>query len=300
MNSPELLNSDDACRRLAFLGQCWQPPQIHPTEALYQSIETGLQSTSGDPGDVASDRLMELATSRGLDSNQTDILSEAEHLAGIASFVTWMLRTGPVWKRPEPISLPNGTIWNPGAFLSQSETHLRRIVLCSRWDAYRQVEEEHDWRTLEAAIYGVAMDLVVIVLGQQRDGRRHGALCKGWQHPVSKGLRFRKRDGSGFDANWQAIFREQSSFSRDLWLDALVDDGLLSESVLIHTVDTPEPQIRERTLDLAARTVDRLRSEEAPEPQLSRCFDRFAPCPFRSCCPRGEEPSEELGFISIS
>lgn len=306
MNSPELLNSaalldaDDLCRRSAFYFQRWIPPQIKPTDALHQAIECGLEYAGDkEPSGIASEKLMDLAVTRGIDSNQTDLLGEAEHLAGIASFATWLLRTGPAWKRPEPIKLPNGTIWTPGAFLSQSETHLRRIVLCSRWDAYRQVEEEHDWRMLESAIYGCAMDLVVIVLGQQRDGRRHGALCKGWQHPVSKGLRFRKRDGSGFDANWQPIFREQSSFSRDQWLDALVGDGLLSESVLIHQVQTSNqvPDIGA----LAEQKLNRLKEENiTPLRQLSRCFDRFAPCPFRSCCPRGLEPSEELGFVRIT
>jgi hypothetical protein len=297
VKSPELLNSDDQCRRRAFYEQRWQPPQIHPTEALYQSIEFGLQSSASDPGDAASDRLMELATSRGLDSNQTDLLGEAEHLAGIASFVTWLLRTGPPWKRPEPLELPNGTIWTPGAFLDTAESHLRRVVLCSRWDAYRQVEAEHDWRTLEAAIYGVPMDLVVIVLGQQRDGRRHGPLTKGWTHPVSKGLRFRKRDGSGFDANWTPVFREQSNFTRDQWLDAIVEDGLLAELVLIHRVE-PESgaisHLAQAKLALISATQD------APDPQLSRCFSRFEPCPFRAACPRGEEPSESLGFLPVT
>ena len=297
MNSPELLNSDDRCQRLAFLSQRWQTPGVTPTAALYDAIETGLQSNSGDPGEVASDRLMELATSRGLDSNQTDILSEAEHLAGIASFATWLLRTGAAWKRPDPIQLPNGTIWTPGAFLDPSEAHLRRVVLCGRWDAYRQVEAEHDWRTLEAAVYGVPMDLVVIVLGQQRDGRRHGPLCKGWQHPVSKGLRFRKRDGTGFDGAWEPVFREQSKFTRDQWLDALSEDGLLADSVLIHRVEVPTGAISH----LSVTKLERIsRTESPPEVQLSQCFDRFRPCPFRSACPRGLEPSEELGFTSCS
>jgi hypothetical protein len=233
-----------------------------------------------------------------LDSNQTDILGEAEHLAGIASFVTWVLRTGPAWKRPEPMKLPNGTIWTPGAFLDPSETHLRRIVLCSRWDAYRIIEEEHNWRTLESAVYGVPMYLVVIVLGQQRDGRRHGPLCKGWTHPVSKQLRFRKRDGGGFDANWTPIFREQSRFSRDEWLDALVEDGLLPETVLIHPVDVP--QRADENISIAESKLVRIQTEGLPEPQLSMCFDRLRLCPFRSCCPRGVEPSKETGFVPTS
>ena len=297
MKSPELLNSDDQCRRRAFYEQRWQPPQIHPTEALYQSIEFGLEYVGDrDPAEVANDKLMDLAVTRGIDSNQTDLLGEAEHLAGIASFIVWLLRPSLPWKRPEPLKLPNGTIWTPGAFLDTSESHLRRVVLCSRWDGYRQVEAEHDWRTLEAEIYGCSMDLVVIVLGQQRDGRRHGPLTKGWTHPVSKGLRFRKRDGSGFDANWTPVFREQANFSRDQWLDALVEDGLLAELILIHPVE-PKSAISH----LAEAKLERMaQTRTPPEPQMSRCFEKFAPCPFRSACPRGEEPSESLGFLPVT
>lgn len=299
MDSPSLLNDADRCLRLAHLSQRWQPPAIHPTEALYQAIERGLMDDSGDdPGEVASEHLMELATGRGLDSNQEDLLGQAEHLGGIASFVTWILRTGEAWKRPEPIKLPNGTIWTPSAFLSADESHLRRVVLCGRWDAYRMVQEEHDWRTLESAIYGVPMDLIVIVLGQERSGRRHGPLTKGWQHPVSKTLRFRKRDGEGFDGAWNAIYREQSNFSREDWLDAMVEDGVLSESVLIHQAGLSEtfPDVK----TIAENALDRIGGTEyAPQPQLSRCFDRFHPCPFRSACPQGKEPSEDLGFTKL-
>lgn len=297
MDSAPLLNADDHCRRLAHYSLKWEPPVIRPTEALYQAIEHGLADESGDdPGDVASEHLMELATTRGLDSNQEDLLGEAEHLAGIASFVTWILRTGEAWKRPEPIKLPNGTPWSPGAFLSADEGHLRRVVLCGRWDAYRMVEEEHDWRTLESAIYGVPMDLVVVILGQERNGRRHGPLCKGWTHPVSKTLRFRKRDGSGFDGAWTPVFREQADFTREQWLDTLVEDGNLPESVLVHR--GPDPNLPQNLRQVASEQL--LRVEEykgIPDPQLSRCFDRFHPCPFRSCCPNGIEPSEANGFI---
>lgn len=274
----------------------WQPPAIRPVEALYQAIEAGLSDPGNSPWETAETAFYDLATTRGIDSAQVDLLAEAEHLASLASFIAYILRPEGTWKRPESISLPDGSTWHPGAFLSPSETHLRRIVLCSRWDAYRQVQEEHDWRTLEGAIYGVLMDLVIVVIGQERDGRRHGSLSKGWTHPVSKQLRFRKRDGNGFDSNWQQVWREKSDFSKESWLDALTDDNVLPDVIQIHNVSVSERAAELR--DMAAAKLARIRdAKEPPEESPSMCFQRINPCPFRSCCPKGREPSGELGFI---
>ena len=294
MNTAQILDSIDRCERLPYLLQRWQTLAIRPIAALYESVEAGLTSPSDTPWEVAEQSLYDLATTRGLDSNQTDVLGEAEHLASLASFITYVLRPEGSWKRPEPLPLPDGTIWTPGAFLSASESHLRRVVLVSRWDAYRQVEEEHDWRTLEGSIYGVSMDLVIVVLGQERDGRRHGPLSKGWTHPVSKQLRFRKRDGGGFDGAWEQAWREKADFSRETWLDALTDDGVLPDVVQIHTV---EPSNRD-WCEIAQKKLARIReAKEPPEESPSMCFQRIHPCPFRACCPKGLEPSAEMGFL---
>jgi hypothetical protein len=298
MNSASQLLNDDQCRLRAYYSQRWQAPTVRSVEALYEAIEAGLTAESDAPWDVAEQAFYDLATTRGLDSAQTDLLGEASHLASLASMVTFLLRPERPWKRPEAVKLPDGSTWEPASFLSQSEGHLRRLVLCGRWDAYRMIQEEHDWRTLEGAIYGVPVDLVVVVLGQERDGRRHGPLSCGWRHPVSKTLRFKKRGGDDFGSSWERVWREQDHATREEWLDALVQDGLLPECVLIHPV---EVQNRDAILHLAEAKLSRIQqTKTAPEPQLSRCFDRFHLCPYRSCCPRGLEPSPELGFLPTS
>jgi hypothetical protein len=298
MTSATLLNSADRCARLPYLLQRWQTPAIRPVDALYQAIETGLTDPGNAPWDVAETVLYDLATTRGLDSAQTDLLGEAEHLASLASFITFLLRPEGPWKRPEPITLPDGSIWTPRSFLDPSESHLRRLVLCSRWDAYRKVEEEHDWRTLEGSIYRVPMDLMIVMIGQERDGRRHGPLTRGWRHPVSKSLRFRRRDGDDFGSTWERVERENDKATREEWLDAMTDDGVLPDVVQVHSVG-----VSERAADWCNIALTKLRrireAQEPPEESPSMCFDRIHPCPFRACCPRGLEPSPELGFVFI-
>ena len=298
LNSARILSEDDRCRRAAFYFQRWKLPSLTPKEILRQSIEFGLECVSDNPGDAASDEAMRLATEVGLDTAETDLLGLATHVASLAEFIVWLLRTGDAWSRPESIKVGNHA-WEPSTFLSATESHLRRIALCSRWDAATLVEQEHNWYTLEGAIYTCPVDIVVIVVGQFRSGRWHSPLTRGWTHPVSKQLRFRKRDGTGFDGAWEPVFREQSDFTREEWLDALVEDGLLPECVLIHQVENIG-----RGIDvhgLAQAKLSRIQTTRTPpDPQLSRCFDRFHPCPFRSCCPRGLEPSEDLGFVPRS
>ena len=293
-----LLTSDDRCRRAAFYDQRWEIPSLRPAEILRRSIEFGLESNSDNPPDAASDECMRLCTEVGLDTPEVDLLGLATHIASLSEFIVWLLRTGGSWERPEPIRVGNH-VWTPSTFLNPTESHLMRVVLCSRWDAATLVEQEHNWYTLEGAIYGCAVDLVVVAIGSFRNARWYSPLSRGFVHPVAKDLRFRKRDGTGFDGAWEPVFREQSDFTREEWLDALVEDGLLPECVLVHQVENIG-----RGIDvhgLAQAKLSRIQTTRTPpDPQLSRCFDRFHPCPFRSCCPRGLEPSEDLGFVPRS
>ena len=79
----------------------------------------------------------------------------------------------------------------------------------------------------------------------------------------------------------------------------MTEDGVLAESLHVHRVDVPENF--SAILHLAERKLVRIQTAtEPPEPQYSRCFDRVRPCPFRSACPNGLEPSEEMGFLPIT
>lgn len=297
MRSAELLNAADFCERSGVLGLTWQRNNISPMAALYQAIEAGLQDESEDPGQAAGDHFMGLAVDRGLDTPQSDLYGQANHLASLADYITWLLRAGDPWKRPEPI---DG--WEPSSFLHGNR--LRRVVLVDHWPKKEGLEtpqrilaEEHDWRSLESCIYGLPMDLMVFVLGASRDGRRHGSLTRAWLHPVNQDLRFQKRDGGEFGGNWERVFREDFNGSREEWLDGMTSDGVLSDAVLTHTV---YPENAEKVKELAYKKLARMQSGEIPDPQPSRCFSPITPCQFRAACPYFRMPSEDLGFIKTT
>ena len=298
MTSAELLEGADRCGRIPYLSRSWQRRTMSPMSVLYRAIELGLESPDEDPGQAAGDHVMTLAVDRGLETPQSDLFGLANHLAAIADLVTWILRPQGPWERPENVKV-GSAVWESGAFLSASGTRLRRILLVDHWNEARELAESHSWRSFgECAAYGMPMDQTIVVLGQNRSGRRHGAFSKAWTHPVSKQIRFRKRDGSGFDGNWTPIYREDWEGSREGWLDAMTQDSVLGDSVLSVELLPPDeaPTIRL----LAERGLTRLREATAlPDPHLSQC-DGISPCAYRDACWTFQPPSEQLGFVRLS
>jgi hypothetical protein len=295
--TPILLSSDDWCHRLAFYSERYEAPFLSPKEILWRAIEHGLLSPDADYAQAANDYAMELCTSTTIDTNETDLLGLAEHIAGLAEIAVWVARTAGAWVRPEPKRIGDGALWSSGAFLSQRETKLRHLVCVERWDAMREMELRTSWQIAgECAVYQAPMDVIILVIGAMRNGRWSSPFTTGWRHPVAKDLRFRRRDGESFGATWLKVWREQDKCPRDEWLDAMTDDAVLGECVHALTIDVPDRA--ENTVRLSVEKVERLTAQtETPEPQPSRCFDRMRPCAFRGCCPQGKTP-DEMGFRS--
>jgi hypothetical protein len=299
MTSAELLEGADRCARIPYLSRSWQRNTMSPMGALYRSIEAGLESSDPDPGQCAGDTLMGLAVDRGLETPQSDLFGLAQHLAAIADLVTWILRPEGPWERPENVKV-GSAVWESSAFLNGSGTRLRRILLVDHWNEARELAESHSWRAFgECAAYGMPMDQTVIVLGANRSGRRHGAFSKAWQHPVSKQIRFRKRDGSGFDGNWSPIYREDWEGSREGWLDAMTGDGVLEDSVLTTVVEIPVEVAQVRLIAQAKLAAIR-ETATLPYPSLSQCDSPLGPCQFREACWTFQPPSEQLGFVRVA
>lgn len=296
MNTASLLASDDFCRRQAHYLARWEPPARTPKQILRLAIEHGLLSDADDPGEAAADYAMELATERTIDTAETDLLGLAAHISSLADFISWMLRTEGPWVRPSPVALPSGQPWTSGAFLSHSG--LKHVALIDRLDGLTEMSLRHSWGLRgESSVYQLPVDVIAIEIGSLRQGRWSNPFTLGRQHPQGKMLRFRKRDGSDFSENWPKINREDYDGTREDWLDALTDDGVLEERVHVFTCDVPEKF--QEIVSLAEIKLDQ-QSDEVPDQQPSRCFDRLAPCPYRGTCPQGIEPSESRGFISIA
>lgn len=286
--SADLLSEDDRCSLLAFHSQRWRPPALAPKQILRESIEHGLTCDKEDFALAASDFAMDLAATRGIDSPEADLLAVANHIQKLAELITFALRIDQKWVRPEPREF-----WEPSSFLSHTGNYLRQFVLVDRLDALREMEIRNRWDVQgEAAIYGVPVSVMIVVIGQHRNGKWSSPWTTAYQHPINKGIRFRKRDGEPLGPGWEKVWRDKED--RGLWYDSLCDDGILEECIHVIEVPVPDPRI----VDLARRKMERIRNGSKPDPQLSNCYSHIHPCPFRAACPRGLEPCEELGFDS--
>ena len=139
------------------------------------------------------------------------------------------------------------------------------------------------------------MQMAVIVLGQNRSGKRHSAWARGLRHPLNKKLRFRKKNdkSDGFKSSWLEVWREDfDDITTAAWLQAMLDDGMLQDLCFSVEIPVPEKAARERIVEMAARKLEKIQNlDKLPDPQLSTC-DWPRPCLFRTPCHAGREPKE--------
>jgi hypothetical protein len=250
---------------------------------------------------------MDLAVDPGMEIPSSRYLHESViHHAALADMLTSAVRRpkSKPWLLPAPTTLGDAP-WASSAFLDPSGTKLRRFVLATSWSDSRHYQETRSWYSLgEMAAYRLPMTMVVLVIGQHRDGRRSSPWTRGFLHPQNHKLRFRKKSRSSFEVfsdKWEHVWREdRGEISTHQWLQAMLEDDILRD--VSFTVDIPELSrpSQDRISTIANRKLERLaKTKKLPEPSLSVC-DRPL-CPFRGCCWSEEpyEPSLKSGFIQV-
>ena len=270
---------------------------------LMSGIREGLVSSRSDYWQAAGERCFELAVQPGLDSKQFDLHAEVVHLCALSDVLSAALRKGEPWKPVEPIEVGNGSLWESDAFLDPSGDSLRRIVCVSSWSDDRSYSLCRSWGSLgSVCLYEMPMKIAVCMIGAHKDGRYHSPWTKGFLHPVSKKLRFRRKNGKGegFKESWISIFREdRDEIDTKTWLQSMLDDSVLQDSTFVIDLPLPETKARQEIVDLAARRLDQIYStKDLPMRQLSTCDFPF-PCNHRSHCHKNENPSGRYGFVRV-
>lgn len=306
MNSPLLLTHFEHCNRMGHWSRDWDRAKIEISELLQAGIREGLTTKRKDFGEAAGECVVGISAKREIVSDHHDVYMQCIHTAALADLICCALRTSTdePWTLAEPIQLGAGPIWHTDAMLSPDGRFLRRVVLASHWADDRHYSEARSWFSLgEVSAYGLPMQEAVIVLGQNREGKRHGYWSKGLLHPANKKLRFRKRTkvSEGFKDSWQPIFREDhDEISTREWLDAMHTDGVYQDVCFRVDIPLPDKISRQKIVDLAASKLDGIhKTTSLPDQQLSTC-DWPSVCRYRNACHSGNSPNGKYGFVQIS
>jgi hypothetical protein len=301
MDIADSLINLEICPRKAFLSRQWERQRMGGAEMVSEAIRGAVIASKAQEeafGDMAGSTVLSLAETRGLNvPEQCNLYDSAIHYASLADILVSVIRKpdDPAWLVTE-----NG-------FMSPDGAHLRRFVLVSHWTRDRHYSECRSWRTLyPMSQTGLPMQILVFVIGQERNGKRHSHWTKALRHTIGRtNIRFRRRVGNtsgGFRDSWTEIWREDhDEISREMWLNALLKDDVLRD--LCFTIPMPELTRAQRQFfkDLARRKLDKIeRMKEKPPLQLTNC-DWPVKCQFLQCCHSlpEKEPSEKLGFIQI-
>lgn len=306
MSSPQLLSDLETCHRKGFWSAKWRPHKLSSKEMVTLSLRRALTATGAPEqafGELAGAEMLQLATDRGLITDQQDIYGQVIHNAALADILVSVVR------KPSDlpwIECPNVQGWTSDCLMSPDGDLLRRIALVSYWNDERHYSECRSWYCLgEICHYELPMQLIVLVIGQERNGRRSTPWCQGFLHPQNKVLRFRKKSRSTteiFNDKWEKVWREDhAEIKRETWLNAMLKDDVLPEVCFRIDIPVPPALLVERIRDMAARKLERLaKMTEVPEANLSSC-DWPTPCMFRKLCHRIPEgkPSRDNGFESL-
>lgn len=254
-------------------------------------------------GELAGAEVLQLAEDRGLQTDQNDIYSSVIHHAALSDLLVSSIRKpqDEPWLVPDPVQN-----WTSDCFLSPDGRYLRRYTLVSHWNDQRHYSECRSWYSCgEIAHYKLPMQLIVLVIGQERLGKRLSPWVSGFLHPANHELRFRKKSRSQtevFNDKWTKIWREDhAEITRETWLNGMLKDDVLPEVCFKIDMPVPDEIHCQRIRDIAARKLERLYAmTETPEPNLSTC-DWPVPCTFRRLCHTipEREPSRKNGFVQI-
>ena len=279
----------DRCPRFRAYNARYAPFRVSFHFALNDALSIAL--VARDPV-LASERVLSLAASPGIDFKSNNLYSSVVHHSRLAeTLAAYCLSIESSSQSPIPAKFGPFT---PQSFLLP-DGRLRRIVLTDRWTPEREQMERFSWRTVaDTTITNRPMVITAILIGTLRDGYRSSPWTQGFIHPQNGGIRIAKRHGE-FSDSWKKVYREQSSLSALEWLKIMQDDGVFAESVFSITENPPanRAEILEEMAEMASEM-----SSSTPRQTRSACY-RFTPCPFLLACSTSRSPAA-LGWAEKS
>lgn len=292
----------DRCPRRYQFEREWQATSISPLGLLYCGVEASLLA----PDPVEGARAAIVAKTQDYDVNAGDLspLSAVRHVTAMAEVIALALhqRFGCA-THLDPV--PRGEHqWRSRLFEMKGELH--RVILASYMDDDTLRSYAHSWGTVgELAALERPLSLTLVIIGTQRNGRRHSHWARAYQHPIQKSaLRFasRKRD-DGFTQAWKTVWREQTEITAQTWLDRMQSDDVLGQLVVSRRVqykgdDARMQQARRELVQIAPAMAERVDPMSLPMRRSSCDELGKGACALQPVCysPPGAGPDDFPGL----
>jgi hypothetical protein len=305
------LRTWDHCRRKFLLERWWRVVRWRPHSLYRACLREGVfqLSNGSDPATVRSNartRFLTEAARPGLDLMSGDPWTVAQDWAGmlgttltaISRLVLLTLTRPPL----SPLDISSLEFaWRPSAWLDDSGT-LHRWITIDQWDDDALAREAHGWAVIgDMVMCDAPMQLHVVEIGQQRNGRRHSPWARCYRHPIIAGMcRFQRPDGKGgwrklSGDKWKPLwYADQTKPDPEAWCD-LMDADHVTPSLLHHITiaqpsSTQASRIRAEILQVASEIGMRLQASPTPAAPMqvpmarSACDPVGGPCPWQVGC----------------
>jgi hypothetical protein len=251
------LRTFQRCRRQFLLERQWRVLRWRPHSLFRACLRDGvfLLSNGSDPATVVTNartRFLTEAARPGLDVMTGDPWTVAQDWAGMLGTILTAVSRLCLLTLTRPANIPlwpqesSAGAWRTSAWADDTGT-LHRWITVDQWDDEALAREAHGWPVIGDMVMADApLQLHVIEIGQQRNGRRHSPWARCYRHPVIAGMcRFQRPDGKGgwrklSGDKWSALwYADQTKPDPAAWCD-LMDADHVTPS-LLHHVSIAQP-----------------------------------------------------------
>lgn len=289
-----------ACRRRFLLSRKWRAsrwkPKILFDSCLRQGIlDLGNGKSAAESAIEATTRFMNTGASPGLDVTGHDPYKIALDYCAMLETTLHALSRRSVIKLSPLVSktITDGLEW---IFLAHADERgeLHRTITVDRFDDDRLAQELHSWYVFgEVCMAKKPLHLHVIEIGQMRDGRRHSAWARAWQHDyINKRIKFQRKGNKELQGDvWKPVYlADSTTWKAPEWVDAMEADSVPDS--LIHEIEVTVPasdHIRAFHRDVkieASQMIEWMTAVQNPlEVPMSRgaCDSPF-PCSMQAIC----------------
>jgi len=271
----------DSCNRQQLYNP-FLPPRLPIGYVLQEALRAGLSKGTA----AANRRVMELAASPGLALPGQYVYSSAVHHAHLIETIVFYLLGGEKrWEHPDSVNIDKIS-FQPDSWMSEGN-RLRRVILCSRWDETRKLEESTSWRTVaDICATGMPMTIHVIVIGSLNHlCYRPSVWTSGYKHRNVKDMRIKLLPTSegkeqNFSKDWRHFYRETTTKSAGEWCKLMQWDRAFDKASYIVNVDVVPNQT---TMDQMWDIVGAIAAGGRDEMRRSSCYS-YQPCRYAPLC----------------